>query len=113
GQRHPDGDADHVLLGDAHVEEAVGKARDERFDDAEPEVTDDEVDTGILLRQLEERPEERRPHLAASSATARRSSSSSGGRWFHRRECPMKLTPLPLIVCATMKVGRPATNGTA
>ena len=53
-------DADHVLLGDADVEEAVREPLGERLDDREAEVACQQDDALVLLGELDERPDEGR-----------------------------------------------------
>ena len=82
------GHADHVLLGDADVDEAVGMALRERLDRHEPEIPGQEQHTRIAVRELGERGDEglshaaipRRASTADSSASALAYWSSSIGR---------------------------------
>ena len=73
------GDADHVLLGHADVEEPVREPLRERLDHREAEVTREQDDPLVLLRELDERPDEGRPH-AATSFMARSNCPSVIGR---------------------------------
>ena len=49
-------DADHVLLGDADVEEAVREPLGERLEHGEAEVAGEQDDPLVLLGELDERP---------------------------------------------------------
>src|SRR5207244_3532634 len=65
-------DADHVLLGDADVEEAVREAVGERLERVVAQVSGKQEDPRVGLTDLDERPDELAPHrrAAASSCSA-------------------------------------------
>src|SRR5712691_10060 len=79
-QRHPDCEPDHVLLGDAGVDELVGVLVRELLDHRVAEVADDKAHPRVLVGELVEGFDERGPQEAATSASALASSSSAGGR---------------------------------
>src|SRR6185436_17605835 len=78
---HAGGEAGHVLLGDAGVDELFGKLFGEFDDDAESEVADDEGDALILARELGQLADERAPHSSSpNSSIAFLNSSPCGVR---------------------------------
>src|SRR5712692_951509 len=79
-QRHADGEADHVLLGHAGVDELVRVLVGELLDHRVAEVADDQAHAWVLVGELVEGFDERGPQEAATSASAFASSSSAGGR---------------------------------
>ena len=78
GKGHAGGQADHVLLRDAGVDELVGVLALELLDDGVAEVADHEAHASVLARELIERLDERGPHEASTSASAVTSSSGDG-----------------------------------
>ena len=72
-------DPDHVLLRDADVEEPVREPLGERLDDGEAEVAREQDDALVLRGELDECPDEGRPH-AATSCIARSNCPSVIGR---------------------------------
>ena len=111
---------DHVLLGDAHVDEPdrvhlaelVQLARADR-------VVDDGDDALILRCELAELIFKgiatiiELGHDAPSSSSLRAVASSSalGTRWCQAALSRMNETPCPLCVCAMMQFGLPGSNG--
>ena len=77
GFRETGGDTDHVLLGDAHVEETVGEPVAERFEGHEPEVARQQDDALVALGFLDERANEGSPHARAPISRMACSYSSS------------------------------------
>ena len=75
------GDSGHVLLGHTRVYIPQGKTLRERLHHSETKVTYDEHDPLILLSNLQQCPDERRPHGPRSSSDiASLNSWSSGAR---------------------------------
>ena len=60
------GDAEHVLLGNADVEEPVREPLRERLDHREAEVAREQDDPLVLFGKLHEGSDEGRPHAATS-----------------------------------------------
>src|SRR5215469_7347851 len=90
-----------------------------------PRIAGHDENIRILTRELQQR---RRENLqicqclfhyaiaasaASSSAIARLNSSSFGTPWCHLATFSIKLTPLPLRVLASTRLGRPGLKGTA
>ena len=73
-------DAEHVLLGDADVEEPVREPLRERLDHREAEVAGEQDDPLVVLGELDERPDEGRPHAATSLHRASSNCPSVIGR---------------------------------
>ena len=73
--------ADHVLLGDADVDEAAGVAVGERLDGHEPEVARQQEHARIAVGELRERSHECLPHAAALRASSAPSSDSAVAYW--------------------------------
>src|SRR6266851_4666742 len=80
-QGHACRDAGHILLGDARVEEAIGKSPSERFDHSKSEVSHNQADSLVLFGQSRERMKEGASHSPSpNSAKALAISSRSGAR---------------------------------
>src|SRR5205085_9301743 len=80
-RRQTGGEAQHVLLGDAGVEEVVWMTVGKALDHREPQVSGDEEDAGVTLGDLGQLPDERPPHSAdLTSSTARAYSWSDMGK---------------------------------
>ena len=74
-------DADHVLLRDPDVEEAVRMPLHERLERHVAEVAREQRHAAILVGQLDQRADERAPHQpVASSASAKAYSASDMGQ---------------------------------
>ncbi len=120
-------DADHVLLGDADVDEPIGELVAERAELRRADgVVDDGDDALVGAGKIEQRRGERitavvqrrarrtGPSAAPpSSDRATSYSSAVGTRWCHDTSSVMNVTPVPLIVWAIRQLGLPVSNGTA
>ena len=112
------GHPDHVLLGDADIDQALGEQLLELHKVARTDaVVADRDDARVRLRELDERLGEglttierldlgccRRGHRA-SSLRASSTCSGDGTLWCHSTRSSMKETPLPLIELAMTQRG--------
>src|ERR1700676_2483723 len=75
----PGRDPDHVLLGDADVDELSRERLGERFERHEPQVRGEQQDAAVEPGDLDERSRQRCSHVAATSAIASAYSSADIG----------------------------------
>jgi hypothetical protein len=67
-QSHTGGDPGHVLLGHASIYEPRGESLRKGFHNPEAEVSDDQADPLVLLRQFQQGPDESGSHCPTLSS---------------------------------------------
>ena len=124
GVGQPCGDTDEILLGDADVDQTVGKlltegnqvARSHRVVAHRHDPVVGARESGELVGEVDATVERRGVDLrqcghAESSSSAAVTCSGEGTLWCHSTRSSMKETPRPLIVSAMIATGLPVVEG--